>query len=190
MVASYDAESKPDKDGFIVYDHGGALSPGNDLVVKNVSSLDAAETWCKGQAECVGFTTDVAKQNNKKVYFKEDAVGKNTDANWTSYVKKQFAPASSSAQQIWAKPQPNGAFAVIYINGGGDSGKATFSEPLNMVKDLGMVIKKGEHVAVRDIWAKEDLTVVVGSESFAPPSPVAPRASGFFLLTPEASHAW
>lgn len=183
LVATYDASAKADKDGFIIYANGGALTRGNDLAVKNMSSLDAAEAWCKGQADCVGFTTDVAKPNNNKVYFKEVAVGINTDKNWTSYVKKQFAPAGTGTQQIWAKPQPNGAFAVIYINGGGAAGKSPFSEPLDLVKDLG--IKKSAKVVVRDIWAKKDVSTISGSDPFTPPTPVAPRASGFYLLSPQ-----
>ena len=32
---------------------------GNDLDVRNVSTLAAAETWCKGNSSCSGFTTRI-----------------------------------------------------------------------------------------------------------------------------------
>lgn len=58
LVASIDPSAKPNSEGFLVFARG-ALQAGNDLDVRNVSSLAAAETWCKGNSSCSGFTTRV-----------------------------------------------------------------------------------------------------------------------------------
>ena len=68
----------------------GALSAGNDLIARNLSSISGAEAWCKGNSSCSGFTTRTvpdATTSKYHVYFKHGALGPNTDANWTSYVK-------------------------------------------------------------------------------------------------------
>ena len=104
--------------------------PGNDLRVANISALSAAESWCKANASCIGFTTRSAPDpatGEHKVYFKEDASNRNTDVKWTSYVKAANAPAGPGAQQVWAKPQPRGAVAVILINGGAKAMKQVVS---------------------------------------------------------------
>ena len=75
---------------------------------------------------------------------------KNTDANWTSYLKAASAPAGPGAQQVWAKPQPNGAVAVILINGG--------STPMKQTVTFDSIGLRGAGTrAVRDIWARKDL---------------------------------
>ena len=176
-MASYDPSVKPDASGFLVYDHG-ALQKGNDLRVANLTSLSAAESWCKDNSSCIGFTTRTAPDattHEYKIYFKQDAANKNTDANWISYLKAASAPAGPGAQQIWAKPQPNGTVAVILINGGSTPMKQTVTFDSIGLRGVGTR-------AVRDIWARKNLHLA-GEKAFAAPV-VAPRSSGFYLLSP------
>ena len=96
-----------------------------------MSSLAEAESWCAANPVCAGFTARTAPDaatGRYRTYFKRGYSALNTDANWTSYVKAADAPASAGAQQVWAKPQPGGAVAVILINGGGAGGKASMSQ--------------------------------------------------------------
>ena len=83
-------DPQPDSSGFLVFTKG-ALSAGNDLVTKNVSTLSTAEAWCEDNSSCSGFTartTPDAITGKYRVYFKQaESLGPNTDVNWTSYVK-------------------------------------------------------------------------------------------------------
>ena len=183
LVASIDPSAKPDAQGFLAFAKG-ALQKGNDLTVTNVSSISDAEAWCKANSSCSGFTTRIkpdADTGKYKVYFKHDQTSLNTDANWTSFVKASQAPAGSGAQQVWAKPQPNGAVAVILINGGGVDGTAmTHSVKLS---DLGL--PSGTAFSVRDIWKKADAAGLEASATTFDPPAVGPRSSSFWLLSPK-----
>jgi hypothetical protein len=153
LVASYDPSRKPDASGFLVFPTG-ALQKGNDLKVENMSELSAAESWCKVNSTCIGFTTRTAPDSatgKHTVYFKQQAATRNTDVNWTSYVKAASAPAGPGAQQVWAKPQPNGAAAVILINGGSTPMTTTVS-----FESIRLQLAAGKGATVRDIWAKTD----------------------------------
>jgi hypothetical protein len=66
------------------------------------------------------------------VYFKHDQTNLNTDANWTSFLKASDAPAGKGAQQVWAKPQPDGAVAVLFINGGGVNGSSFMQHAIKL----------------------------------------------------------
>eukprot|EP01048_Picozoa_sp_COSAG05_P020112 COSAG05_NODE_3332_length_2146_cov_1.768930_2_plen_385_part_00 len=83
-------DPEPDAAGFLVFAEG-ALSAGNDLLVQNFSSINAAEAWCKVNSSCSGFTAKTAPDKTTgtyHVYFKHaESLGPNTDANWPSYVK-------------------------------------------------------------------------------------------------------
>ena len=63
LVASIDPSARPNNEGFPVFAKG-ALQAGNDLDVRNISSLAAAETWCKGNSSCSGFTTRITPDKN------------------------------------------------------------------------------------------------------------------------------
>eukprot|EP01047_Picozoa_sp_COSAG01_P047333 COSAG01_NODE_4511_length_4964_cov_8.275437_2_plen_260_part_00 len=186
LVSSFDPSSKPDASGFDVYPRG-ALQKGNDLTVMNMSSLGAAEAWCKATSSCVGFTTRIAPDpvtHKYHTYFKRGFSARNSDANWTSYVKEADAPASAGAQQVWAKPQPGGAVAVILLNGGGVDGKAAMKQSIQLTH-VGLPKSVGA-VSVRDIWQKKDAPALpAGSAVFTPPA-LAPRSSSFWLLKPQA----
>ena len=156
------------------------------LQVKNMTSLSAAEAWCKSNASCIGFTTRVAPDpttHQYHTYFKQGASNLNTDPKWTSYVKAADAPAGPGSQQVWAKPQPGGAVAVVMLNGGGADRNTTMQSRL-LFKDIGLVVGAGG-LTLRNIWEKKDVAQLPpGTESFEFPS-VAPRSSSFWLLTPK-----
>jgi hypothetical protein len=153
-----------------------------------MSSLSAAESWCTANASCSGFTTRIAPDptTGYKVYFKHDQSNLNTDANWTSYVKAADAPAGAGAQQVWAKPQPGGAVAVLLINGGGVNGTSEMQHSIKLA-DIGL--KSGGAITVRDIWKKADAAPLAASVTAFEPATVAPRSSSFWLLTPKSAQA-
>ena len=151
-----------------------------------MTSLSAAEAWCKSNASCIGFTTRVAPDpttHQFHIYFKQGASNLNTDPKWTSYVKAADAPAGPGSQQVWAKPQPGGAVAVVLLNGGGADRKTPMQKSVSF-KDLGLT-GGAKGVTVRDIWAKKDVHLLPpGTDSVDFPS-VDAHSSGFWLLTPK-----
>jgi hypothetical protein len=83
-----------DDAGFVKYT--GAFVAGGDLDSANLT-LTAAETWCSANITCAGFTARVATTHVEvgKVYFKSIAfIERNTDGNWSSYIKYKYAGAT------------------------------------------------------------------------------------------------
>lgn len=86
-------------------------------------------------------------------------------------------PSLANLVQLWAKPQPEGAVAILVINGGA---KPLSKYEVDIKAKLNMTSSRA---SVRDIWAAKDLEAVTdGKLSLAP---VAPYDSTFLLLTPE-----
>jgi hypothetical protein len=76
-----------DASGF--HKSAGDLSAGHDINVANMTEADA-ETWCKANTTCSGFTTRSAGGADaiKKIYFKENLFHPmGADPTWVSYVK-------------------------------------------------------------------------------------------------------
>lgn len=80
----------------------------------------------------------------------------------------------SGAGQVWAKPQPGGALAVLVINTGIEP---LTQHSLNFPK---LNLTTGTYT-VRDIWEKKDLGAATGQF----PVTVPPYDSAFLLLTPD-----
>ena len=68
----------------------GALRRGHDLRVANCT-VDMAETWCRANDLCAGFTLRVASGDRdvRQVYFKDGqgSLVPNSDPTWETYVK-------------------------------------------------------------------------------------------------------
>ena len=81
--------------------------------------------------------------------------------------------ATPDGKQIYTKPQPNGAVAVLFVNDAALNATAsTFEIALS---DLGL----SGTVAVRDIWKRADLTKA--TDKFTTDA-VAPHDSRFYVF--------
>ena len=81
--------------------------------------------------------------------------------------------ATPDGKQVFTKPQPNGAVAVLFLNGAPLNATAsTFGIALS---DLGL----SGTVAVRDIWKRADLAKATGKFTT---DAVAPHDSRFFVF--------
>eukprot|EP01051_Picozoa_sp_SAG22_P013813 SAG22_NODE_1594_length_4038_cov_3.494034_2_plen_125_part_00 len=86
--------------------------------------------------------------------------------------------APDTSVQLWAKPQPGNAVAVLLIN---NSPHEQYF-PLSLDEStLGSAAHAARKWRARDIWERQDVGVFEGS--FAP-VPVPAYDSGFYLLTP------
>jgi hypothetical protein len=79
--------------------------------------------------------------------------------------------------QIWAKPQPRGAFAVLLIN----ASPETILKPYVLPFDKLNMTQHTTTATVRDIWNREDLGTF--TDEFSLPA-VDAFDSGFYLITP------
>ena len=79
------------------------------------------------------------------------------------------------AGQLWCKPQPLGALAVLLINYGGQAIKS-FSVPLEATLNL-----TATSYRVRDVWAHADVGVAKGNLTLT----VDPYDAAFVVLSPE-----
>lgn len=79
------------------------------------------------------------------------------------------------AGQLWCKPQPLGALAVLLINYGGQAIKS-FSVSLESTFNL-----TAASYRVRDVWAHADVGVAKGNLTLT----VAPYDAAFVVLSPE-----
>merc|ERR1712087_150105 len=82
---------------------------------------------------------------------------------------------SLSMYQIWAKPQPNGAWAVLLMNNDGNS---THGLTLDFTKVPGLNVNG---VKLRSIWDKKDLGTFSNSYTA---KDVLPFDSEFLMVTP------
>ena len=134
---------------------------------------------CNGNSSCYAFTFESSVEKEIYPVFFKAGGGNNFDKEWTTYVKAARATPSSMTQQIWGKPQPGGAWAILYINANLNHTMDT-TLPFSKLKIAG-----SPSMTARDIWARKDLGPT-GHASFTPP-PVLPQDSGFYLLTPVAA---
>ena len=112
----------------------------------------------------------------------------NASAAWTSFVKASVAcggadgawrPVCPVAQQVWGKPQPGGAWALLFLNA---AQNASMRMSVSLSADLGL---PPSSVRVRDLWSRKDVgSLGSGVDSFSPEAAVPPHDSAFFLLTP------
>ena len=116
----------------------------------------------------------------------------NRDPAWTTYLKYEYIGASALAQQVWGKPLPGNAWALLAING--EINRAfDVSVPLSLLN----ITSKTATFDVLDIWtggvvwgpeieggAEEAATATATATdtSFKVPT-VGPRDSGFYKLT-------
>ena len=84
-------------------------------------------------------------------------------------------PASVRSLQIWAKPQANGAMAVLAINTLSTGDAISFNVTL---KELNIT---SSSASVRDVWAHKDLATATG----VVPMSVAPQDSVFVVVAPQ-----
>merc|ERR1719469_1547918 len=89
--------------------------------------------------------------------------------------QKALNAGNFGAGQVWAKPQPGGALAVLVINIGGE---LITHHSLNFPK---LNLTTGTYT-VRDIWEKKDLGTATGQF----PVTVPPYDSAFLLLSPDS----
>jgi hypothetical protein len=194
LLSSVDSTAtKPDAAGY-VRQIGALLVTSPDVHVANMTKAQA-EAWCTASAACVAFTfacngtahTDMqntltctaAEEAQVRECFFKSGMAQNGDPKWVTYIKAAAVPATPAAQQIWGKPLPGGAWAVIAINGN-----------VNKSMTVSLLLAKLNltgPVTASDIW-KGGQPVAGGPvvETFEPP-PVGPRDSGFFKLSPTAS---
>ena len=100
----------------------------------------------------------------------------NGDPEWATWVKAAKFPATPAAQQVWGKPLPGGAWAIIAIN-------ANVNQSMSVSLPLSMLNLSGP-VTATDIWAGgKPAPGGAVAEKFEPPA-VGPRDSGFYKLSP------
>jgi len=180
LLMSRDASAVPDAAGFLNYT--GPLMAGDDIKVENFTTAEAAESWCKANSTCEGFTFSTnASDVSRRVYFKA-GVTLSGGRGWTSFVKASRAPPGAETQQIWVKRlghvgEVGGtAMAVLCVNAGSTNSSADFKISL---AELG--ISAG--ASVRDIWELNDAPAIhVGGSLVV--TGVAGHSSRFFRLTP------
>ena len=99
------------------------------------------------------------------------------DACGNCLVERSAPQAPDTSVQLWVKPQPGGAVAVLLINN-------TPEEQSPPVPLDAATLGKGAaaRMKVRDIWERRDVGVASGA--FAPRVPA--WDSGFYLLSPAA----
>lgn len=172
--------------------------------VANMSIPDATH-WCDMSPQCTCFTAHTANNTIPgskihQVYFKNN-IANNGDAQWTNWVKRTDYPAQIGAQQVWAKPQPGGAWAIFLLNS--NNSTAMHSKiPLSALNISSSIEHTADHsssssssysagagtgaVTVRDIWARKTLPsspAIISQGMFTPPA-IPPYDSAFYLLTP------
>jgi len=172
---------QPDAAGFVKLE--GALGPGHDMLNSSSMTIAEAESWCGKQATCEGFTFD-NQRTPPALLFKDGMGGSsnnftgnvvNRDPKWTTFMKHQYVGASALAQQVWGKPLPGGAWAVLAINGG-TGGTFAPSLPLALLNMTGPV-------SVIDIWADQPVPGGKITTAFVFPT-IPPRDNGFYKLVP------
>lgn len=111
------------------------------------------------------------------------------DACGNCLVERRSPQAPVTTVQLWVKPQPGGAVAMLIINN--TPQQQTPSVPLDAATLLGHATTQHASAAataaagqwkVRGIWEREDVGMAAGT--FSPQVP--PYDSGFYLLTPAA----
>ena len=160
-------------------------------------SVDEAEACCGKATTCKGFTFDL-ENSPRTLLFTDGTAGStnnltgnvvNRDPIRATQLKYEYVRASALAQQVWGKPLPGGAWAVLAgkplpggawavlaINGGTGSSFA----PSILLSLLNMT---GPVDAV-DVWTGEPAAGGMKvTAAFAVPS-VPPRASGLYKLVP------
>lgn len=89
----------------------------------------------------------------------------------------QAVHAEEIDTQVWAKPQPGGAMAVLVVNN-----KVDYTDfQVDLKYDLNMTNTDWHQYLVRDIWAREDVRYIT---DMLLTSPIKQHDSMFFLLTP------
>jgi len=199
--------SPTDALGFVRY--AGKLNDRSDtprgppLRVANETVL-AAEQWCNATAQCACFTRENGSVSEplptrfEGGYFGRLLCASNgihvrdSDPQWSTWVRSSLAPhdAEHGAQQVWAKPQPNGAWAFFLVNSDDSRPMEPTRIDLASLPHFGDVLDDGsKEFAVRDVWKMApapELAPVAGI--FTPPS-VPPRDSAFYLVVPSNSSA-
>ena len=88
------------------------------------------------------------------------------------------------ALQLWAKPQPHGAVAVLLMN----SHHSTAYRDVKIdLKEVGFKSVTSRNIVVRDIWARKDLPRGIITEAGEIVLSVQPRDSQFVLVSPSES---
>ena len=180
LLMSRDASAVPDAAGFLNYT--GPLTAGDDIKVENFTTIEAAESWCKANRTCEGFTFSTnASDVSRRVYFKA-GITLSGGRGWASFVKASRAPPGPETQQIWVKrlghigDAGGAAMAVLCVNAGPTNSSADFKMSL---AELG--ISAG--ATVRDIWERKDAPAIrVGGSLVV--TGVAGHSSRFFRLIP------
>ena len=93
-------------------------------------------------------------------------------------------PLPTSGLQLWSKPQPGGAAAVLVLSIGSTWGNHPQDVPsvtVNLAKIAGLANPAGKF-KVRDIWNHADLPAASGGELIT--GPIKGGDSAFFLITP------
>lgn len=129
----------------------------------------------------------------------------NGDPEWTTWVRAKDYPAQLGAQQVWAKPQPGGAWAIFLLNSAANKTMQTTIplSALNMSMYAAASSSSSSNNAtsningggdgivptatVRDIWARKMLppsAKIISNGKFTPAA-VPPYDSAFYLLTPK-----
>ena len=143
------------------------------------------------------------------------ARARDADASWSTWVRASLAPADAEhgAQQVWAKPQPRGAWALLLVN-------SDATRPMVAAKiDLAMLPRFDEQqlrrqqtprpnprrrpapapsadspppaYAVRDVWRRADAPELAPIDGVFRPPHVPPRDSAFYVVSPtSASLRW
>jgi hypothetical protein len=190
---SYDAESAAVRVG------DGCLDAGNhnEMQVKNCTGSDdqkfvynaEAKTLTATNGQCVDTYNwkgpkvclyDCNGGTNQQVEFNDDgsvceACHESRKMCWEVTASD---PTTENTVQVWAKPQPQGAIAVLVINVG--SSEETTKVDLVTLGFSKEIAKAG--VFVRDIWARADAPASV-HEEFATAA-IPAMDSRFYLLKP------
>ena len=96
----------------------------------------------------------------------------------------QSDATNTSGLQLWSKPQPGGAAAVLVLSIGSTWGNHPQDVPsvtVNLAKIAGLANPAGKF-KVRDIWNHADLPAASGGELIT--GPIKGGDIAFFLITP------
>ena len=173
-------------------------------------TVATAERWCHAAPACTCFTRENgASLDGSAGDFQPTAMYggeygrllcasngihvRDSDARWSTWVRASLAPADAEhgAQQVWAKPQPRGAWALFLVNS--DDERTMPSAPID-IADLLAFASEGLHVpaqkargsqySVRDVWKRAAAPKLAPVRGIFLPPPVPPRDSAFYVLSP------
>lgn len=144
---------------------------GKTLKAADGSCVDAND-WTKGNVwlyKCNGGTNQQIEFSNDGTVC--DACGESRKRCFEVTPSDPSGGSSGGKVQVWAKPQPGGAVAMLIINPTTDAYAADVA-----LSDIGI---KAASAHMRDIWAQKDLGVVKDLKAGVPS-----LDSVFYLVTP------